>query len=510
MTIHFCRLISLFVFLFALGASNASAQQPTQVFALPESHAGEGYRVELETVLRERYGLRLESGARNAIIQWAFADGDLPAGISVRTDGTILGQPETSRADAYRFRLRVVDVSAKSDDLIVDFEIVVKPGRLRLSRIEGPRLVPVTLSSATAGGSSAALANGTISAPVTGKTTNEPKDGSSAPPTAPTETLKSTQETGATRTQNASVRVAEATDVQEPFSSLNKRFIVGFEQSGAASADSQGKPFFDLFINTPLTRSNQAKTAPFSIWGDVRLTSTPEQVKAFADVSSNAIGSITGGKLNQLGLGFDFVVGPEIRLRQLYHVDVGLIGGFGAVSPLSPKQSAQIFQVPDSASSQADAFFKKYPGAKGKQYIGFITPERDRFLRQYFGGVRFKSYSYTGAEELEDYFPAMLDVTFGQSEAVTGGRLHKFVLGIDGFYPLPFKDNDHRRFLYLFGSAKLKAGGPKTFATPFILDTAASSVLITDPKVFIADPTQTNRDVFRIGFGVDLVELFKH
>ena len=113
-------------------------------------------------------------------------------------------------------------------------------------------------------------------------------------------------------------------------------------------------------------------------------------------------------------------------------------------------------------------------------------------------------------EQPEDYFPAMLDVTFGQSEAVTGGRLHKFVVGIDGFYPLPFKDNDKRKFLYLFGSAKFKAGGPKTITTPFILDTAASSISITDPKVFIADPTQSNRDVFRIGLGVDLIELFKH
>jgi hypothetical protein len=79
-------------------------------------------------------------------------------------------------------------------------------------------------------------------------------------------------------------------------------------------------------------------------------------------------------------------------------------------------------------------------------------------------------------------------------------------VGIDGFYPLPFPDKS--RFLYLFGTAKFKAGGPKNTATPFILDTAPSSIGITDPKVFIADPTPTNRDYYRIGFGVDLIELF--
>ena len=101
----------------------------------------------------------------------------------------------------------------------------------------------------------------------------------------------------------------------------------------------------------------------------------------------------------------------------------------------------------------------------------------------------------------------MLDVTFGQSEAVTGGRLHKFVLGIDGFYTLPFPDK--YRFLYLFGTAKFKVGGPKLTGVPFILDTSPSSVRITDASVFIADPKPSNRDVYRLGFGVDLFELFR-
>ena len=101
----------------------------------------------------------------------------------------------------------------------------------------------------------------------------------------------------------------------------------------------------------------------------------------------------------------------------------------------------------------------------------------------------------------------MLDVTFGQSEAVTGGKLVKFVLGIDGFYPLPFPEK--YRFLYLFGTAKFKVGGAKKIETPFILNTAASSVRVTDTTVFVADPQPSNRDFYRLGFGVDLLELFR-
>jgi hypothetical protein len=234
------------------------------------------------------------------------------------------------------------------------------------------------------------------------------------------------------------------------------------------------------------------------------------------------VGTISDAKTNQLASAFDFVVGPEVRLQRFHHTDLSLIAGFGAVSPVSPKQSAQIFEVPVNGSSQQAAFLKKYPGAKDKKYIAFVSPDRDRFFRQYFGGFRFKTFNYethkvdgklvvddqgNPKEFLTDAFPATFDITFGQNEAITGGRLRKFVVGLDGFYPLPFPDKS--RFLYLFGSARFKAGGPKDIGTPFILDTAASSVKITDASVFIADPVATNRDTYRIGFGVDLVELFK-
>lgn len=319
---------------------------------------------------------------------------------------------------------------------------------------------------------------------------------------------------------------------QNPFSSRNRRFIVGFEQAGAASAESKGQPFLDLFFTTPLPwrrkcseedakdpnkdcnrnrkldKADAEKNpfARFSLWGNVKLNSTPQQIVALSDVTSNAVSAITEGKVNKLTLGFEFVAGPEIRIAKAGRTHISFIGGWGAVTPIAPTQATQIFKTPDPASSQAKRFFEKYPGATGKQFIGFTTPERDRFLRQYFGGFRFRTYRYGDDGELLDQFPGMFDVTFGQNEAVTGGTFHKFVVGLEGFYALPFGE---RRFLFLFGSAKFKAGGAKTKEVPFILDTAESSVLATDPKVFLADPTPSNRDTYRLGFGVDLIEVFK-
>ncbi len=546
-----CRTAIFVLLVMVIASWTVVAQEQPRVFSLPVAYASEAYRTNAEDVLRDKYGLKLESGARTAIIQW-YPEGELPPGISLRTDGTIIGTPTSSRDGGYRFRLKIVDVSVKNEELLVDFTLPVKPGRLRLTKIEGPRLVPVVSTDESSKGSVSSSSADEVSLSRESKSSSTARNGAS--------TVLSNSPDQPTNNQNSSN--ADQKDLNNPFSSLNKRFILGFEQTGAASSDSTGSPFFDIFINTPLSRNDspcnpelaanfkadkskpparpkadnatttanpkaetQAPCLPprFSVWGDVRLTSTPQQVTALGAVAANSVGTITDAKSNQIASAFDFVVGPEVRLQRFHHTDLSLIAGFGAVSPISPKQSAQIFQVPVDGSSQRAAFLNQYPGAKSSKYIAFITPDRDRFFRQYFGGFRFKTFNYetdkdkdgnvvldgkgNPKEHLVDAFPATFDITFGQNESVTGGRLHKFVVGLDGFYPLPFPDKN--RFLYLFGSARFKAGGPKSIGTPFILDTAGSDVKITDTSVFIADPVATNRDTYRIGFGVDLVELFK-
>jgi hypothetical protein len=492
------------LFIVILTATMANAQDRPQVFALPDARTSEAYRANIEEVLHEKYGLRLEAGSPRAIVLWSIADGKVPPGISVGTDGTIVGTPTDSGTDNYSFRLKVVDVAVKDEDLVLNFTLAIKPARLRLTKIEGPRLVAVDMRSADTNTSTASTGNSSVD---TDRTASRGAGRTDSLPAQAQDPARTKLEQNRADKEQQEVKAA----IPNPISSLNKRFILGFEQTGAAAADSTGKPFFDIFINTPLSHRGACLKpdclARFSIWGDVRLTTTATQVNALADVASAAVTTITGGKVNQLASAFDFTVGPEVRLTGFNNTHLSLIAGFGAVSPISPKDSVQIFQVPNKDSSQAARFFEKYPGAKDKDQIAFISPDRDRFLRQYFGGFRFKTYNTDNDGQLEQTFPATFDVTFGQNEAVTEGRFHKFVVGFDGFYPLPFPDK--KRFLYLFGSARLKAGSPKNHETPFILDTAASSVKITDPKVFIADPTPTNRDTWRIGFGVDLFELFK-
>lgn len=498
----------LFLIVFCLLFKMPPAQAQQREFVLPVARLGEDYRVEVEAVLRDNYRLKLESGTANAVIVWRTNAGEVPAGLSVRTDGTITGNLTGARPGLYQFSLIAVDMAAKDEPLELRFSVEVRAGRLRLTKIEGPRLVPVD-SGAT--GNSASNHASTVSPPPADPTEISTKRDAALPAVTTTTNVAGEPVPEPSPTVRKMLK-AEKEDLNNPFSSMNKRFILGVEQTGGASTKSAGKPFLNLFINTPLVfddgddDNTENKLPRVSVWGDVRLTSTPAQVKAFANISSAAVDTVLGGKANELAMGFDFVVGPELRFARFNNHTMSFISAFGAVSPLNPKDSVELFEVPKDNSSQAEAFFKEFPGAKGKQHIAFIAPERDRFLRQYYAGLRFRTYTKESGE-IQNVFPSMLDVTFGQSEAVTGGKLHKFVFGLDGFYVLPFPTD--YRFLYLFGSAKFKVGGPKTIKTPFLLDTSASSVKVTDANVFIADPIQSNRDVYRIGFGVDLFELFR-
>src|SRR5713226_2891432 len=133
----------LFLLFVSIPPIAAVAQEQSQVFTLPEARVGEPYRADIEAVLRDSYRLRLDAGAKNAIIQWALANGVFSPGLALRANGTLVGEPPRSSEGTYSFRLKAADMSASNDDLILNFALTVKPGRLRLSKIEGPRLVPV-------------------------------------------------------------------------------------------------------------------------------------------------------------------------------------------------------------------------------------------------------------------------------------------------------------------------------------------------------------------------------
>jgi hypothetical protein len=335
--------------------------------------------------------------------------------------------------------------------------------------------------------------------------------------------------------------------------SLTTRAIIGFEQAGASSADSKQSPFIDLFFTAPLyfgeKRDKSNDNKPFdpprhnslptlSAWGQIRLAAIPQQAATFGTFASDFVNPLTEGKLVELVQGFDFLAGLEVRL---YGSDKGYIGllpgikqrtfvnlvaGGGAISPLSQSQnrsSAQIFKVPGENSPQRDLFIRRFgKEAATKQHIAFVFPDRDRFLRQFYAGFRFKTFYFDGdSPEPINRFPAILDVMLGQNEAVTGGRLKSLVTNDDGkvigerrnlvlrleaFYPFPIREAS---FLYLYGTAMMKLGGKGVrVTTPLFLTRSDGDVSVTSDGVLIVPNLQADRDYYRIGVGVNLTELF--
>jgi len=327
--------------------------------------------------------------------------------------------------------------------------------------------------------------------------------------------------------------------------SVNYRTIVGLEQVGASSANSKQNPFLSFYFNTPINigrksvdcSSNSAQCRDgksikedyffdFSIWGDVRFTTTPVQtfdaLSNFAPLTfANSFLTAGGaGKVNDLVQSFDFLVGVEKQLARpgkLFRgvfpgrTSLSLIAAGGAISPLSSDKTATFYKVPtvNNGMDIDPRFLAQFPEAAGKKNVAFVSPNRDKFYRQYYGGVRLKTF-FQDEDRSLNYFPAMFDITIGQNEAITS-KLRGVILRFDGSTPLPIKKVD---FLYIFGSAQMKLGKTVNQSLPsFFLEPATTTSLTSNDTVVIPIDRSpfllSNRDVYRIGVGVDLFKLFE-
>jgi hypothetical protein len=364
-----------------------------------------------------------------------------------------------------------------------------------------------------------------------------------------------------------------ASDAGFSTSGLNTRVVVGFEQAGGSSAESATKPMLDMFFTSPFwwrhhedcsqqehnskkpnsknncTTENSQRQPRFGFWGDIRLAATPDQIAA-AQVFPATLVNEAGKPSKSVDLvqSFDFLAGAEYRLRTANGSFLSLVPGVkhrtslyfaaggGAISPLTAKKEAiQILNIPEVNDARRTDFVNRYgEPPDGKKYLALTPVDRDRFLRQWYAGFRLKTLACTDQDchTYRNTSPAIVDFMFGQNEAVTGGSLkrggtpdptdptgqrligqkHSFVLRIDGFYPLPFKE---KSFLFLYGSAMMKIGGGGVkVTTPLFLDNPGTTVQISDPAVFMPPTSvlklqQPDRDYYKIGIGINLSELLK-
>ena len=301
------------------------------------------------------------------------------------------------------------------------------------------------------------------------------------------------------------------------------RAILGYQQAGASAAKFDQNWFVDFYISRPLSflrKENDTGPSMFRWWGNVRVASFPQQGDIpIATFASNFVQQFGQLRVNQLVQSAEFLTGFEVKLlsgrfpflgkseetRQRF--TLGLFGGGGATGPLDPASSLRIFETPGPTSPQRPVFDQRFPGITSK-FIGFASPDRDNFLRQYLVGLKLTT-TYMGKESRAPLIsaPAMLALALGQNEVVTGGKLQGVVLRTEAFYPLPFFNREQDRkgalaALYLFGTAQMHLGKSHNF-TPLILN-PRPDITGSDPNVTIVT-SPSNRDIYRIGFGMDLV-----
>lgn len=296
------------------------------------------------------------------------------------------------------------------------------------------------------------------------------------------------------------------------------RAIVGFEQAGASAARSAQKYFFDLTLSTPLPFQRASRIDPYfgprsRAWGTVRVTSVPRQITSpVGQFATNFAQQVSEVPVNEVAQAIEFLGGVDVRLpigevtfgsfdgKTSNKFTFSFIAGGGAITPLNPRDTLETFRI--------------FPGAvglppipEGKEFITFVSPDRDRFFRQFYAGVRAQGYyfDYNNPDIPLKRYPATLDLTYGMNESVTGGRLRGGVIRIEGFYPLPYEDFS---FVNLFGTALIKPTRTQ-ITDPLILEPAPSGTTVPANNVLLVTVPQINRDYYRVGVGIDFVSLIR-
>ena len=175
----------------------AGAQATARTFALPAGRVSEQYQVSIPLVLRDTYRLKLvQDGAPSPDFRWGLVTGELPDGLELSPDGVIMGRPSIFREQPYRFRVVATAIPDQAISDPIDFSLSVTGPRVKLVKINSPRLVPSDAADGIAGEAEQAAGSlFTAGSPDSGATSRlggatgapSPQRGSAAPCTLPAE-----------------------------------------------------------------------------------------------------------------------------------------------------------------------------------------------------------------------------------------------------------------------------------------------------------------------------------
>ncbi len=312
--------------------------------------------------------------------------------------------------------------------------------------------------------------------------------------------------------------------------------VLGAEQTGASSTQSDLRMFFDFWVTRQLghinpasdTATEQKMGKPWHWWGNVRLASYPQPVNSPVGTLLTGLGTtVTDLKVNQLVQAAEFRTGPDFaipwltcsshdRQEESCHLyRFSLFADIGGIGTLNPQQGVTVFTVPDQTTTAGAQFFKVYPttnfpGLDKAKYVAFSSPDRSRFFREYAGGLRYTQLRISGKDD-QGYRvlqPASISVSAGQNELVSNGALRGVALRVEAFFPFSLNGVP----AYIFGRALMSMARNETsapvFDSPSDIMANNTPVSVTDANVYVIT-TRSNRDVYSVGIGLDAVKVIE-
>jgi hypothetical protein len=213
-------------------------------------------------------------------------------------------------------------------------------------------------------------------------------------------------------------------------------------------------------------------------------------------------------------------------------VNQSICDAFSAINPNKPNSSPPMFSgsaglicqiLPGMTSPSVILPPTSTANPNARQFIDFFTPERSRFFRKAYFGLRLKTYFFSrtvkadcnppvtradnqgDCDGLYDIFPGTIDLTFGKDEAVSQGKFSSWLFRLDAVYPLPFYQGIH-----LFASMYTGLSG-NTATQPYNSYTINTPTTGTnnDSNTFRFGIHPLDRDFFQVGIGIDLIQVFK-
>ena len=347
------------------------------------------------------------------------------------------------------------------------------------------------------------------------------------------------------------------TEPAAPASTLYALGLVGLSANSSSASSPSQQYFTEFNLIAPFNCFEKRVPYPLGhkcwFWLNPRIASVPAPgTPALSGLGSSAASlgaGLNSQNFSEITQSLELQEGIEFYLKNPWQgtqfgrdqnwarSSISFMAGGGIVTPFSSVASAAEFALNPNVAlqfNQNPGLAAQYPNLAqalcGYGYSGpacakatpvtspstvaFVPPTRSRFYRDFYAGLRLRSFYLTGdcpdpslEKEApnckpENIFPGTFEMRFGEDETATAGHLVPLVMTFAASYPLPGTSGALR----IFGSVCLRFARNRT-TQPLALLPSSSYATLDQPSVVIQPIPAVDQDYYRLGLGVDLIPL---